>query len=194
MANYVKTLKEDNGDVTYPVTKAGAVYLNSGTDAESKFATCVTAQEIAVTSAGTPLVGTNMISDKAVTADKIDWTTMNIIDTINTEYVDYNATSGTNSGSFNIGNLLIQYGQITGGSSTVDVTVTFPKSFQNATYTLVVTPQYAEAGSSFWWGFVTSKTTSSFNYRDGYTSITATGGGGNQNCVINWIAIGIAGD
>lgn len=51
MANYIKTLKEDNGDVTYPVTKAGAVYLNNGTDAESKFADCVTADEIAVTSA-----------------------------------------------------------------------------------------------------------------------------------------------
>lgn len=81
MANYIKTLKEDNGDVTYPVTKAGAVYLNSGTDAESKFADCVTAQEIAATSASTPLVGTNMINDKAVTADKIDWTTMSVIDT-----------------------------------------------------------------------------------------------------------------
>lgn len=80
MANYIKTLKEDNGDVTYPVTKAGAVYLNSGTDAESKFADCVTAQEIAATSASTPMVGTNMISDKAVTSDKIDWTTMNVYD------------------------------------------------------------------------------------------------------------------
>lgn len=81
MANSIRTLKEDNEDITYPVTKAGAVYLNNGTDAESKFATCVTAQNLAVTTPETPLVGTNMINDGAVTSDKIDWTTVNVIDT-----------------------------------------------------------------------------------------------------------------
>lgn len=80
MANYIKNLKEDNEDITYPVTKAGAVYLNSGTDLESKVGTLVSADEIAVTSPSTPLVGTNMIDDKAVTADKVDWTTMNIME------------------------------------------------------------------------------------------------------------------
>jgi len=81
MADSIRTLKEDNNDVTYPVTKASAVYLNSGTDAEAKFATCVTAQNLAVTSPSTPLVGTGMISDGAVTSSKIDWTTVNVIDT-----------------------------------------------------------------------------------------------------------------
>ena len=80
MANYIKTLGEDNGDVTYPVTKAGAVYLSSGTDLEAKVDTLVSADEIAVTSPSTPLVGTNMINDKAVTSDKIDWTTINIME------------------------------------------------------------------------------------------------------------------
>lgn len=96
MADSIRTLKEDNNDVTYPVTKASAVYLNSGTDAEAKFATCVTAQNLAVTSPSTPLVGTGMISDGAVTSSKIDWTTMNIIEAPGKYEV-----VGTTSGDFN---------------------------------------------------------------------------------------------
>lgn len=71
MANYIKTLKEDNDDTTYPVTKSGAVILNDGTDLETKLTEYVTAEDLAVTSAQTPLVGTNMIADGAVTEDKL---------------------------------------------------------------------------------------------------------------------------
>ena len=85
MATYIKTLKEDNGDITYPQTKAGAVLLNNGSDLETELSQYVTAEDIASTSALTPPVQTNMIADgavtttkianKAVTSDKIDWTT-----------------------------------------------------------------------------------------------------------------------
>ena len=94
MATYIKTLKEDNGDITYPQTKAGAVLLNNGSDLETELSQHVTAEDIASTSALTPPVQTNMIADgavttgkiannavttgkianKAVTSDKIDWT------------------------------------------------------------------------------------------------------------------------
>ena len=84
MATYIKTLKEDNGDITYPQTKAGAVLLNNGSDLETELSQYVTAEDIASTSALTPPVQTNMIADgavttgkianKAVTSDKIDWT------------------------------------------------------------------------------------------------------------------------
>lgn len=84
MATYIKTLKEDNGDITYPQTKAGAVLLNNGSDLETELSQYVTAEDIASTSAITPPVQTNMIADKAVTTakiankavttDKIDWT------------------------------------------------------------------------------------------------------------------------
>ena len=94
MATYIKTLKEDNGDITYPQTKAGAVLLNNGSDLETELSQYVTADDIASTSALTPPVQTNMISDgavttgkiannavttgkianKSVTTDKIDWT------------------------------------------------------------------------------------------------------------------------
>lgn len=85
MATYIKTLKEDNGDITYPQTKAGAVLLNNGSDLETELSQYVTAEDIASTSALTPPVQTNMIADgavttgkianKAVTSDKVDWTT-----------------------------------------------------------------------------------------------------------------------
>ena len=84
MATYIKTLKEDNGDITYPQTKAGAVLLNNGSDLETELSQYVTAEDIASTSALTPPVQTNMIANgavttgkianKAVTTDKIDWT------------------------------------------------------------------------------------------------------------------------
>ena len=84
MATYIKTLKEDNGDITYPQTKAGAVLLNNGSDLETELSQYVTAEDIASTSALTPPVQTNMIANgavtsekianKSVTSDKIDWT------------------------------------------------------------------------------------------------------------------------
>ena len=76
MATYIKTLKEDNGDITYPQTKAGAVLLNNGSDLETELSQYVTAEDIASTSALTPPVQTNMIANGAVTSDKINWTTM----------------------------------------------------------------------------------------------------------------------
>ena len=76
MATYIKTLKEDNGDITYPQTKAGAVLLNNGSDLETELSQYVTAEDVASTSALTPPVQTNMIADGAVTSDKIDWTTL----------------------------------------------------------------------------------------------------------------------
>ena len=85
MATYIKTLKEDNGDITYPQTKAGAVLLNNGSDLETELSQYVTAEDIASTSALTPPVQTNMIANGAVTtgkiannsvtSSKIDWTT-----------------------------------------------------------------------------------------------------------------------
>lgn len=76
MATYIKTLKEDNGDITYPQTKAGAVLLNNGSDLETELSQYVTAEDIASTSALTPPVQTNMIADGAVTKAKINFSTL----------------------------------------------------------------------------------------------------------------------
>lgn len=86
MATYIKTLKEDNGDITYPQTKAEAVLLNNGSDLETELSQYVTAEDIASTSAVTPAITTAMIADGAVTtaklnnssvtSSKINWTSM----------------------------------------------------------------------------------------------------------------------
>ena len=107
MATYIKTLKEDNGDITYPQTKAGAVLLNNGSDLETELSQYVTAEDIASTSALTPPVQTNMIANGAVTSDKIDWTTMP---------VGYTSS-------------------VTGNKPTVNMTVNLPPRKSNA-YTL----------------------------------------------------------
>lgn len=73
MASYIKTLKEDNGDITYPQTLASAVFIGNS-DVETELGKCVTAEDIASTSALTPPVTTNMIADDAVTAAKLDST------------------------------------------------------------------------------------------------------------------------
>ena len=87
MATYIKTLKEDNGDITYPQTKAGAVLLNNGSDLETELSQYVTAEDIASTSALTPPVQTNMIANGAVTSDKINWTTMNHVSNVSSSTV-----------------------------------------------------------------------------------------------------------
>ena len=71
MATYIKTLKEDNGDITYPQTKAEGVLLNNGSDLETELSQYVTAEEIGSTSDVTPVITTAMIADGAVTTEKI---------------------------------------------------------------------------------------------------------------------------
>lgn len=73
MASYIKTLKEDNGDITYPQTLASAVFIGNS-DVETEMGKFVMAEDIASTSALTPPVTTNMIADEAVTEAKIDST------------------------------------------------------------------------------------------------------------------------
>lgn len=82
MATYIKTLKEDNGDITYPQTKAGAVLLDNGSDLETELSQYVTAEDIASTSALTPPVQTNMIANGAVTSAKINWTTLSHVSSV----------------------------------------------------------------------------------------------------------------
>ena len=87
MATYIKTLKEDNGDITYPQTKAGAVLLNNGSDLETELSQYVTAEDIASTSALTPPVQTNMIANGAVTSAKINWSTMSHVSNVSSSTV-----------------------------------------------------------------------------------------------------------
>lgn len=91
MATYIKTLKEDNGDITYPQTVGSAVLLSGGTDLEttinSKASTASVNNKIdigdvqstdivsgAVTTSkiDSGAVITSKIGDYAVTTNKID--------------------------------------------------------------------------------------------------------------------------
>lgn len=71
MATYIKTLKEDNGDVTYPQTVADAVRTTKGTTVQTILDQTVTAEEIAQTVTAEGSVTTNMIANGAVTAGKL---------------------------------------------------------------------------------------------------------------------------
>lgn len=68
MATYIKTLKEDNGDITYPQTKAGAVYTDGGSDVQTELDDCTRYEEIAST-------GTLA---QTVPASIIDWSSIPI--------------------------------------------------------------------------------------------------------------------
>lgn len=80
MASYIKTLKEDNGDITYPQTLASAVYTTGGTDVESALSAKASTTDLAgkidigdvqSTDIVANAVTTAKIADSAVTTAKI---------------------------------------------------------------------------------------------------------------------------
>lgn len=105
MATYIKTLKEDNGDITYPQTKGSAVLLDGGSDLETVLAAKadastvnqkITVGDVQSTDIVTNAVTTNKIADEAVTLDKIDLSTVGgifYLDTIDASTIPYR-TSG----------------------------------------------------------------------------------------------------
>lgn len=66
MATYIKTLKEDNGDIVYPQTITDAIYTSGGQSLETEISKYVTAEDIA----------SSVAAFGTVTAGMIDWTTM----------------------------------------------------------------------------------------------------------------------
>lgn len=66
MATYIKTLKEDNGDIVYPQTITDAIYTSGGQTLETEISKYVTAEDIA----------SSVAAFGTVTAGMIDWTTM----------------------------------------------------------------------------------------------------------------------
>lgn len=81
MATYIKDLKEDNGDITRPVTEAGAVLLSGGGDLETTLASKadqtdvngkIDIGDVQSTDIVANAVTTAKIADGAVTTAKID--------------------------------------------------------------------------------------------------------------------------
>lgn len=126
MATYIKTLKEDNGDITYPQTVAGAVYTSQGSDVQTFITNSVTAENLAATSLLTPTATSSMIS--------IDRTVVSAVLTSQTN------TSWSNTVSINkltFGNMVIYCANNldTGfGASTADpknIMLTYPTSLSS---------------------------------------------------------------
>ena len=72
MATYIKTLKEDNGDIVYPQTNTDAVFTSTNETLETRISKYVTAEDIAQSVASFGTVTTGMIADDAITTAKID--------------------------------------------------------------------------------------------------------------------------
>lgn len=124
MATYIKTLKEDNGDITYPQTKGSAVLLDGGSDLETVLAakadastvnqkitvgdvqsTDIVANAVTTAKIADSNVTTAKLANSAVTSAKIDWTTLGhhhtasstqtVVNTSNTTLLSFQLTAGT---------------------------------------------------------------------------------------------------
>lgn len=82
---YIRTLKEDNQDITYPQTKASAVFTNSGSDVETQLAKCARFVEDAN-------VGDTSFTE---TLTNIIYPTGSILKTTDSTYDPNNSLSGT---------------------------------------------------------------------------------------------------
>lgn len=150
MATYIKTLKEDNGDITYPITKAGAVLLDGGTDLETELSQYVTAEEIGSTAGVTPVITTAMIADDAVTDDKIDWASFGSsewpIINANTSNVNVNTNQFYSQYEYTVpvdGVYMVMFSQrLTNGANNYDFTI-------RITYDNVQVQAVAAGGSSW---------------------------------------------
>ena len=202
MATYIKTLKEDNGDITYPQTKAGAVLLNNGSDLETELSQYVTAEDIASTSALTPPVQTNMIANgavtkdklagKSVTSDKIDWTTFD-----ESEWPAFTTTTKNNN--VNSGGWYDQYSytipadgayianfsqQMTSGGNSKDFQVNLILGTKNL-ITLA-------SGGSSWLNYIQASANASFVAKKGDILKARSKGGGSGSFSTRYGNISIA--
>ena len=120
------------------------------------------------------VITTENIADGAVTADKIDFTTL-----------------GNQSTYVDIGNIRIQFGTQTGGKYNSNTTVTLPAPFADTSYAVSAVNQFNETGASRWLLFLVNKTTSSFTYRSGFLVQSSSEFATNTSNRINWIAMGL---
>lgn len=114
MATYIKTLKEDNGDITYPQTKGSAVLLEGGSDLETVLAakadastvnqkitigdvqsTDIVANAVTTAKIADSNVTTAKLANGAVTAAKIDWSSLGYQHVTSSTSVTVNTTTTT---------------------------------------------------------------------------------------------------
>lgn len=121
----------------------------------------------------TGAVNTTKLANSAVTSSKIDWTTIKG----SGQYID-------------LGPIRIQWGN-TQGADLSGKTVTLPAPFANDTYTVATSANFYETGSSYWWCFVKSQTTTSFVVNGGFQPSSGGAGSADSSMWVMWIAIGL---
>lgn len=72
MATYIKTLKEDNGDIVYPQTITDAIYTSGGQTLETEISKYVTAEDIASSVAAFGTVTGGMIDNNTITSSNLN--------------------------------------------------------------------------------------------------------------------------
>lgn len=72
MATYIKTLKEDNGDIVYPQTITDAIYTSGGQTLETEISKYVTAEDIASSVATFGTVTGSMIDTNTITSSNLN--------------------------------------------------------------------------------------------------------------------------
>lgn len=148
MATYIKTLKEDNGDIIYPQTKGSAVLLDGGSDLETVLAakadastvnqkitvgdvqsTDIVANAVTAAKLASNSVETAKIADDAVTSAKINWASAK---------ADPDVGDG-------LGWVYLGQTRLTAAASSL--TFTFPKKYDN--YKIMFGGEFA-SGSGTW--------------------------------------------
>ena len=98
MATYIKTLKEDNGDITYPQTKAGAVYTDEGSDVQTVLEDCTRYEEVASTGS----------LAQTIPASIIDWSSMPVRQTVS-QFANFGSSGVFQVTLTRYGNLVFAY-------------------------------------------------------------------------------------
>lgn len=91
------------------------------------------------------------------------------------------------SGHFEFGNVVVQWGLASNQWQTVNLPVAMP----DTSYSITLTPLIPEQGNYFWWAHLHTQDPGSFTYRAGYKSITTADGGYGDDVFVKWIAVGI---
>ena len=127
MAANIKTLKEDNGDITYPQTVASAVANANGGTVQSFLDAGVTAEEIAATSAITTSTMSSMVgwSRSVVSCTLTSQTNTSWSKTVQINKIQW----GNGVVEFCCNNLDTTFGASTGGPK--NIIVTWPTSFSS---------------------------------------------------------------
>lgn len=170
MASYIKTLKEDNGDITYPQTLASAVFIGNS-DVETEMGKYVTAEDVASVS-------------------PLDWTTIfNRLYPVGSIYMSATMTSAAQVGDA-FGGTWVAWGagRVPVGVDPNDPDFAIPETTDGEkTHTLTTTeiPSHSHGYLDYWsvQGGSGSSKTVSYDTTEGLSGqgTAAVGGGGAHN-------------